>query len=189
MVTSNLPSDEMRLKIPPLKLFTVKGGCYCGNIKLNVGLTRDPSTYAPRLCDCTFCKKHAAGFLSDPQGTLHINVMDEAKLTRFKQEKDGNAEFLVCKDCGVLTSVVFQTLSSEATTTEGVSGTVIGAINSRSIDDFETMFPLPPVSVSPRLLSASEKIDRWSANWFGNVTFESAKPDSMSDSTLPTNVW
>ena len=161
--------------MPPLKLFTVKGGCYCGNIKLTAGLTRDPASYAPRLCDCTFCKKHAAGYLSDPLGTLHISVVDEEKLTRFKQEKDGNAEFLVCKDCGVLTSVVFQRLSIESIAAENGSRTVIGAINSRSIDDFEAVFPLPPVSVSPRLLSASEKIDRWSANWFGNVTFASAK--------------
>jgi len=177
----------MRLKMPPLKLFTVKSGCYCGNIKLSVGLTRDPATYAPRLCDCTFCKKHAAGYLSDPQGLLHINIIDETKLTRFKQEKDGNAEFLVCKDCGVLTSVVFQTLSSEPPTNEATSSAVIGAVNSRSIADFETVFPLLPVSVSPRLLTASEKIDRWRANWFGNVTFEFTKPAATPDGSAPTD--
>jgi hypothetical protein len=52
--------------------------CHCQNIVLELELTRPPETYAPRACDCDFCTKHGATYLSDPGGTLAIRVTDRA---------------------------------------------------------------------------------------------------------------
>ena len=58
----------------------LSGGCHCGNLRLQVELTRIPGEYSPRACDCDFCCKHGAAWLSDPQGSLRISVRDAGQL-------------------------------------------------------------------------------------------------------------
>jgi hypothetical protein len=118
-------------------------------------LTGDASTRAPRACDCSFCTKHGAMYLSDAAGALRIEVREPSHLMRYRQGS-GNAEMLLCQHCGVLVAVVHD---------EGE--TLYGAVNATCLAN-RSAFALPIV-VSPAKLSAEEKIDRWKKLWFRHV--------------------
>ena len=139
----------------------VSGGCYCGNIRLTVSLSRDLSTYTPRACDCDFCRKHAAAYVSDPAGSLHIRVTDERELSRFRQGSN-TAEMLLCRQCGVLVGALYK----EA---DGLFGTVNAqALESRASFGVEQ-------SVSPKALAADRKVQRWREIWFPRVVLDTAR--------------
>jgi hypothetical protein len=79
----------------------LKGGCHCGNIMVEVKLARSSSTYNPRACDCAFCRKHGASWVSDPDGSLHIQIREECYVGKYHQG-GGLAECILCTNCGVL---------------------------------------------------------------------------------------
>jgi len=133
----------------------VGGGCHCGNIRLELALSQAPLNYAPRACDCDFCRKHAAAYVSDPAGALTIHIRD-AKLTSRYQQGSTQAEFLLCCRCGVLTAVLY----------EG-AGRRYAAVNARAVDD--AAFG-PEQAVSPKILAPEAKSERWRAVWFQDVS-------------------
>lgn len=137
-------------------MYKVKGGCHCGNIRLEAQLTRAPETYSPRACDCDFCRKHGASYLSDPDGALQIHVRDMDLLGKYRQGS-GIADCLFCKCCGVLIGV-----------THRINGQLCGAINTQAVEDGTIFGEKKPVS--PKELSASAKTERWNGVWFSNVT-------------------
>src|SRR5690348_18095264 len=61
----------------------------------------EPGSYHPRACDCDFCRKNAAAYVSDPQGSLGIRVQDARCLGNYRQGS-GVAECIFCAKCGVL---------------------------------------------------------------------------------------
>jgi hypothetical protein len=131
------------------------GGCYCGNIHLEVTLPREPSAYRPRACDCDFCQKHGAAYVSDPQGSLVIRTQDERETARYRQGS-GLAELLLCRTCGVLVGALY---SGE--------GRLCASVNFKALDcraDFGA-----EQAVSPKKLAADEKIKRWQDLWFADV--------------------
>lgn len=135
---------------------TLTGGCHCGNIQLELELTRAPDSYNPRACDCDFCTKHSAAYLSDPKGALTIRIQDSAKVGRYRQ---GNtlAEFLICSDCGVLVGVTYKN-----------EGRLYGAANAKAIQGGKGFGP--EQTVSPKTLSGEQKVSRWRDVWFPDVT-------------------
>ncbi|SET74038.1 GFA family protein [Stigmatella erecta] len=135
-------------------MFDIQGRCHCGNIRVAIHLTRSPESYSPRACDCGFCLKHAAAYVSDPEGTVEFDVRDSLQVGRYKQGSQ-TAEFLFCKGCGVLVGVVYP--SREGT---------FAAINSRIVEDARFG---PETAVSPQKLSAGEKVKRWEEVWFSKV--------------------
>lgn len=133
----------------------VKGSCHCGNIRADLVLVRAPETYNPRVCDCDFCRKHGASYLSDPDGTLRIHVNEARRLGKYRQGS-GLADCLLCTHCGVLVGVAYRE-----------NGRLFAAINCRVVED-GTRFG-EKESVSPKSLGASEKTERWKAAWFRDV--------------------
>lgn len=136
-------------------MYSLNGGCHCGNVQVKLELTRQPAAYHPRACDCDFCRKHAAAYLSDPRGTLAIRVRDASNMGAYRQ---GNslAECLVCRNCGVMVGVIYRR-----------GGPVIGAVNVKAIEGGANFAAEQPVS--PKALSGEEKIARWQDIWFPNV--------------------
>jgi hypothetical protein len=131
------------------------GGCHCGNIRLDLELTRAPNTYTPRACDCDFCRKHGAAYVSDAGGSVLISIKDQANSGKYRQGS-GQAEFLLCRSCGVLVGVLHRAGSR-----------LYAAINVNAADvraDFGAEQP-----ASPKRLSATEKTQRWQELWFANV--------------------
>jgi hypothetical protein len=132
------------------------GGCYCGNIRLSVTLSRDPSAYNPRACDCDFCQKHGAAYVSDPQGELRIQINDAAQVSRFRQGSN-TAEMLLCRSCGVLVGALYREADR-----------LFGTLNVQALD-CRAAFGAAH-SVSPKLLAADQKVQRWRDLWFPDVT-------------------
>lgn len=141
-------------------MYTVSGGCHCGNIRVELDLTQEPEQYRPRACDCSFCRKHGAAYVSDPKGTLRIGVRDAHEVARYRQGS-GQAELLLCRRCGVLAGAVLNR-----------DGHLYAAVNARAIDaqvDFGT-----EQTVSPQSLSGEEKVKRWQVLWFSNVSIDAS---------------
>ncbi|MES2770796.1 MAG: aldehyde-activating protein [Pseudomonadota bacterium] len=133
----------------------LKASCHCGRIRLDLELSRPPESYSPRACDCDFCRKHGAAYLSDAAGALRIYVKDVDALSKYRQGSD-LADCLFCRYCGVLLGVAYQ---------DGAQ--LYAVINSRVIDGGICF--AEPTSVSPKTLAASEKVGRWKAVWFADV--------------------
>jgi hypothetical protein len=132
----------------------MQGSCYCGNITFSADLTAPAESYEPRACDCDFCLKHGAAWMTDAEGTLEIAVKDNTKLSKFRQGSE-SADFLSCAKCSVLIGVIYQE-----------NGMTYGAINSRSVNG--VAFP-PAKTVSPKKLTAQNKIARWKEIWFKDL--------------------
>lgn len=135
--------------LPPLT-----GGCHCGGITLTVELTAAPHEFHPRACDCDFCRKHGATWVSDPKGTLHIRIGDARDAGRYTQGA-GLAEMLLCRRCGVLVAALWQ------------ADRLYGVVNARALDVRDGFSATQPVS--PQQLSPEAKVSRWQSIWFADV--------------------
>lgn len=132
-----------------------RGGCHCGQIHVAFSSALQPASITPRACDCSFCQKHGATYVSDPAGRLSITVKSADALRRYRQGSNA-AEFLLCGECGVLVGVVFEHRDR-----------IYGAVNARALDE-PTGFGAAAVA-SPQLLAAEGKIARWLQVWIANV--------------------
>ena len=137
----------------------VSGGCHCGNIGVEVQLAAPPRTYRPRACDCDFCRKHGAAYVSDSKGQLAVRIKDERERSTYRQGS-GQAEFLLCRNCGVLVGAFLRTGSQ-----------IHATVNVRALGDPEAFGP--EQVVSPQKLSGDQKVQRWQELWFANVTMTS----------------
>jgi hypothetical protein len=129
---------------------------------VDLEMPREPGTYHPRACDCDFCRKHGAAYVSDPQGSLAIRIRD-ALNTGYYRQGSGLAECLFCRSCGVLVGVLYRE-----------DARVYGAINAKIVEA-GTAFGVEQTA-SPKALSDSQKTRRWQDIWFSKVTVEVADP-------------
>jgi hypothetical protein len=132
-----------------------EGGCHCGALQLSMATSLAPHAIVPRACDCSFCQKHGAAYVSDPDGRLALAVGAADALRRYRQGS-GSAEFLLCGACGVLVAVVY-----------AAAGRLFGAVNARCVDQASAF--AGPVPASPQTLAPDVKRSRWSALWFPDV--------------------
>jgi hypothetical protein len=133
----------------------MRGGCHCGNILLELQLTNEPGSYHPRACDCAFCRKHGAAYISDAQGSLRILIKDQSRSGTYRQ---GNelADMLLCTHCGVLVGALYRT-----------EGRIYATVNVKVIEDAGSFGVEQPVS--PRKLAGDAKVARWKELWFSRV--------------------
>jgi hypothetical protein len=140
---------------PLASAVSMSGGCHCGQLRLRFSTTLDPASIVPRACDCSFCEKHGAAYVSDPAGQLSITIPSSEALRRYRQGSK-SADFLLCARCGVLVAVVFEQ-----------DARLYAAVNARCLDQ-PTGFG-SAVTASPQQLSPSEKVARWSQLWIPDV--------------------
>jgi hypothetical protein len=136
---------------------SLHGSCHCNAVKITFATCQLPMSIHPRACDCSFCRKHAAAYVSDPRGSLLIECESRESLLNYRQGS-GNADFLMCAHCGVLVAVTF-------------NGDTItyGAVNSACLDRFAEF--ADAFSSSPQLLSTENKVSRWTEFWVPDVRF------------------
>lgn len=127
------------------------GGCHCGGLRFAFSTAQALTEFVPRACDCDFCTRHRAGWVSDASGSLRIEA-DEARLRRYRQGS-GQADFLLCADCGVLVAVVART----------GDGRLLGAANRNAFDGREAF--TAGTTVSPQRLDPATKLARWTQLW------------------------
>jgi len=53
-----------------------------------------------RACQCSFCRRHGARTIADPNGSVTFRVADPSKLMRYRFGTR-SSDFLVCGNCGV----------------------------------------------------------------------------------------
>lgn len=134
----------------------IEGRCHCGSLSVAAALAGAPESYRPRACDCDFCRKHGASYLSDPEGRLRLVVSDPAAISRYRQGS-GQADMLFCGHCGVLVGACYRE-----------DQRLYGAVNTRI---FTAVFG-DEVAVSPQQLAPGEKTLRWADLWFPDVVIE-----------------
>ena len=140
-----------------------KGGCHCGALRWRFDSTKSLETLSPRACDCDFCTRHRAAWVSDALGHLQLHARSDL-LQRYRQGSN-QAEFLLCRECGVLVAVIARR----------EDGRLIGAANRNAFDARDGLVGETPVS--PRLLAADVKLARWSELWMPVVLDE---PDALT---------
>ena len=141
-----------------MNIYKCLGGCHCGNIGLEIKVTNEPDSFNPRACDCDFCTKHGASYISDNNGELTIHLLNASQLNKYRH---GNkiADFLICQICGVLVCACYED-----------RGHLYATVNSKAIAQ-NNHFGIETV-VSPKLLSSEEKTQRWKDVWFSKVKIE-----------------
>lgn len=130
---------------------THTGGCHCGGLRWNLDTEFALADFTPRACDCDFCTRHHAAWISDSIGTLTLRIVRAEVLQRYRQGSE-QAEFMICRDCGVLVAV----------TARDPQGALLGAVNRNAFD--LRGFPAETI-VSPQRLSAEAKLARWIEVW------------------------
>src|ERR1043166_2542056 len=72
-----------------------RGRCHCGGIHFAFESERP---LAPRACQCSFCRKHAARTVSDPAGSARLVLGAGTQHYRFGESV---SDVLLCGRCGV----------------------------------------------------------------------------------------
>lgn len=135
-----------------------QASCHCGNLSAQVAFTDNLSTYTPRACDCDFCIKNGAAYISDPEGKLDITIKNSGEVSWYKQGTK-LVELLICKNCGVMVAVIYSD-----------NGKLYAGLNSKTLVNRDYL--ASSQVASPKLLSPTEKIKRWKEIWFPAVTIE-----------------
>jgi len=130
------------------------GNCHCGAVRVAFETGLDPATTAPRACDCTFCRKHGAGWASDATGRLAISAKS-GSLRAYRQGSN-TADFLLCAQCGVLLAVVYEHARGRH-----------GAVNVSCLDAVASFAPAE--WSAPQRLAPADKVARWLQMWVPNV--------------------
>lgn len=128
---------------------TYSGKCTCGISEVSISLPQNLDCYAPRACDCDFCKSQNISYLSDNKGTITIKSLEP--LRQIKQGSN-QAIFLSCSRCSIVVGVVYMN-----------DDICVGAVNATMLID--QLLLMPPVYISPKNLDPKEKIERWLTLW------------------------
>ena len=84
----------------------MQGSCHCGRITFSFLSSVPPEKYSPRACDCSFCQRHGALYISDQNGSLVLDIKEADALGEYRfGHKLG--KFVFCRNCGVFVAVLF----------------------------------------------------------------------------------
>ncbi len=133
------------------------GGCHCGKVRIELATAIRPADFHPRACDCSFCTKHGAAYVSDPRGRLRVIASDG--LADYRQGS-GTARMLLCRACGVLVGAVLEE-----------NGRRYGAVNATCLEGVALG---APQAVSPQTLGVDDKKARWTRLWTPDVEIVTA---------------
>ena len=143
--------------------------CCCGNISALVTFSKPLAEFESRSCDCEFCVKHGAAYVSDRKGDLKIAISDFQAVSGYRHGS-GAAEFWVCQACGVLVAV-----------THDQGDKLLGAVNARALLNYHSV--TQQKVVSPKTLTQNAKTKRWGEIWFQDVTFTVAYEKNIQELT------
>lgn len=126
------------------------GSCSCEQVKLSVIADVVEGELKPRICDCDYCLRNPSSVISHPTMVVRFNK----KIENLSSEQNGDrlANFYRCPNCNSFLFVAAV-----------IDGVVRGAVNSALLaceQPFGEYFP-----ISPKMLSAEEKIERWNTLW------------------------
>jgi len=83
----------------------VAGACHCGNLAFELTTQTPPDDIVARSCECSFCQKHGATYLVEPEGSITIRIADERHLQKYRFGLR-TADFYICRVCGTCLGAV-----------------------------------------------------------------------------------
>ena len=110
------------------------GGCHCKNVSVIIKTAKSLNEYEPRACDCDFCTKHGAAFISDNKGELTFKIQDYDYISHYNQG-DRIINLIVCKKCGVFTGGFYKQKDK-----------ILATLNSIILDGRASLKPAVPAS-------------------------------------------
>jgi len=84
----------------------MRGRCHCGAIRAELISARSPAELQVRSCQCSFCARHGAMTVSDPEGRAKLTV-DGRTLATYRFAT-GSGEILLCGRCGVYAGMILR---------------------------------------------------------------------------------
>ena len=136
----------------------LKGGCHCGNVTIELHTDKAIEEFVPRTCQCSLCKKHDASWISDPDGEAKLVIKDRNK-TSFYRFGHETSDFVICKNCGVLTIALCE-----------LEDRMKAVLNIKAMTD-ET-FTAEPIQTVFDAENVADRLARRTKNWTGNVIIE-----------------
>src|SRR5271169_2157056 len=133
-----------------------KGDCHCGNLRVQVRLTRPPADVLIRSCACSFCRSHGTRTVSDPAGQAELWASDWDLVQRYRFGSR-TADYLLCRRCGVYVGAVCETSSG-----------LRAVVNVNCLDD-RADFTQTPAAPDYDGETTDARLDRRSANWMPAV--------------------
>ena len=126
------------------------GSCNCKKWKIRISIAEPLGSFNPRICDCDYCASHPSAVISDPR--MKIELFGTTPDLVVNRNGDRLASFYHCNSCGELLAVGRE-----------VDGCLRGAVNALLLEQKDLLGN--SVRIQPRLLSAGEKLLRWSQLW------------------------
>ncbi len=106
------------------------GQCHCGQIEVSFETAIPVGKLEVRACQCSFCRRHGAKTVTDPDGNLTISTPPGA-LNRYRFGFR-ITDYLLCKNCGAYVAAVMQNGTRELATLNAV-GTMIDGLWDRDV--------------------------------------------------------
>jgi hypothetical protein len=122
------------------------GQCHCGALRVEFE-TGNP--LAPRACQCSFCRKHNARMVSDPDGSAVLMLDGEVIRYHFGTR---TTDFLLCGRCGIYVGAV-----------AAIGGRTYATLNLNLFDEPRLDLEATPVSYEGE--DAGSRADRRRARW------------------------
>jgi len=98
------PQLRYRSALPPTKMVH-SGGCHCGNIHVQLQLSKRPEDSPLRACACSFCRSHNTRTVADPDGLFELWADDWSVVESYRFSSR-TADFILCRRCGVYIAAV-----------------------------------------------------------------------------------
>jgi len=145
--------------MPVTKTQTYRGSCFCGNIKFELKTLKQAQDFAIRRCQCSFCTKTGARYISDPKGELIVHLKDENRVNLI-QFGTKTADFAACLECGAIPLAI-----------SNIDGQVYGIININALDEAAN-FNRHAIAMDYDDESKEQRLARRKQNWIGAVRFD-----------------
>ena len=81
------------------KRMVFDGRCHCGNLSVTFETLKQARDFQVNACQCSFCRRHGARTVTDPEGSARFDAEDPDKLTLYRFGFK-TADYLVCGNCG-----------------------------------------------------------------------------------------
>ena len=137
---------------------TYVGSCHCGNLALELKSDKTPDELKVRADGCSFCRKHHAVYVSDPDGFAQLFVREERSLQRYRFGTK-TADFLICRVCGVFAAAY-------------VEEPALAVVNVSVLDARDRFLVNPPLVVDLGGESLPERVARRRVKWTPVVSFD-----------------
>lgn len=127
------------------------GSCHCGAVRVTFRASRPIMELPLGRCDCSFCRRHGARTVADPEGTVLIRARPGV-LRRYRFGL-GITDMLLCGNCGVYVAALIEH-----------EGRALATLNANVLETRDALDPAPPLA-SYAGETADQRIMRRLARW------------------------